>query len=187
MTRTEAYSQKPPVSRLPLPSRVEPVLSRILHLESGRRARAVGGLHAALRAEPVNLLDDRARLRGGHVQLQPGDVAGRVRRRAGRVALLEFRGAEAVDGKGGRGGVDEEVVADGVERDLARREVEEAGGDVLQYDAGHFRGNAASVEEGGVGAEGDGDGCRGRVGAGVVLRAAADGDEGESQAGGRGG
>ena len=139
---------------------------------------------------PVHLLP---RIHGpGHRLLlgdeaQPGDV-GRLIGRVAGVGLAHGRRAVRVRGRhqveeGGR--AVGEVVAAG-EQDVGRGEGVARGRHRIPHcddrhqgqQVGRGGGDAGAVVEGGDGAGGDGDGGRGRVGAGVVLRASADGDVG---------
>ena len=157
-----------------------------MHLKARRHAGAGGRLAPARRLDPVDLLDRGRSPRRLGLELQPRDVAVRVGRCGSSVQLLHLRRTQhVVHGKGGRGGVDEEVVPGRHQAggDLRHGDFFHGGSDVGQHaaDGRGGAGEAGDVVEGGEGADGDGGGSGGGVGAGVVLGAAADGDEGEGE------
>lgn len=164
----------------------------ILHLKVGRLALAGSRRAASSRVDPVHLLDVPCGAVLGR-QLQPGDrslatgARSRARRRSDAAVLGAGDGANAQGGRvqveEGRRAVEEVVVARHVQ--LHGAEGPNRGGVEVEVDGhvGHLfqqvlrgAGDVADVEERGQGAGGDGRSVGLAGVAGVVLRAAADGD-----------
>lgn len=161
-------------------------------MKVGRLALAGSRRAASGRVDPVHLLDAARGAVLGR-QLQPGDrslatgARSRARRRSDAAVLGAGDGANAQGGRvqveEGRRAVEEEVVARHVQ--LHGAEGPNSGGVEVEVDGhvGHLfqqvlggAGDVADVEERGQGAGGDGRSVGLAGVAGVVLRAAADGD-----------
>ena len=180
------------------------LLCSILPLERSRHARARRRRAAAGGVEAVHLLEVA---RGAVLGEQPEPCHGRLAELAdlrvrgggdarvlGAGGLAQLHGGGVEVEEGGGGGGEEVLAADdevgGREALRGERQLLVAGQVEAERDARQDvedvrvgRRDAAGVEEGGDGADGHGGG--GRVGhvAGVVLRAAADGDVLEGEAG----